>query len=204
MHTDTAIQPTFVFPIDVRSKRNRLYTTTGKIVWLSGLSGSGKSTIALLTKNHFEKFGVLCTMLDGDNLRSGINNNLSFTSNDRTENIRRAAEVAKLFMENNILTICSFITPNEEIRQIVRSIIGQENLLEVYISTSLNECERRDVKGLYKKARKGEILNFTGIDSPFEKPSRIDLEISTENRTPEACSYELIEFLNPLILGEQP
>lgn len=193
-----------IFPMDVKSKKKRLFTSVGKVVWLCGLSGSGKSTIALLTKTHFENFGVLATILDGDNLRSGINNNLSFSESNRAENIRRSAEVAKLFQENNVLTICSFITPTEEIREKVRSIIGSENLIEVYISTSVSECEKRDVKGLYKKARLGEIQNFTGINSPFERPTHIDIEIQTEGRTPEECSLELIDFLNPIVFGDQP
>jgi adenylylsulfate kinase len=206
MHTELSniLQGNNIFPMDVKSKKKRLFTSVGKVVWLCGLSGSGKSTIALLTKSHFENFGVLSTILDGDNLRSGINNNLSFSENDRIENIRRAAEVAKLFQENNVLTLCSFITPTEEIRNKVRAIIGQENLIEVYISTSISECEKRDVKGLYKKARLGEIQNFTGIDSPFERPSHIDLEIQTEGKTPHDCAVELIEYLNPIIFGDQP
>jgi adenylylsulfate kinase len=206
MHTELSniLDANNIFPMDVKSKKKRLFTSTGKVVWLCGLSGSGKSTIALLTKTYFENFGVLSTILDGDNLRSGINNNLSFSENDRIENIRRSAEVAKLFQENSILTICSFITPTEDIRTKVRSIIGSENLIEVYISTSITECEKRDVKGLYKKARQGEIQNFTGINSPFERPTHIDIEIRTEGRTPEECSIELIEYLNPIIFGDQP
>ncbi len=124
MHTEISkvANTSNIFPMDVKSKKIRLFTSVGKVVWLCGLSGSGKSTIALLTKQHFENFGVLSTILDGDNLRSGINNNLSFSESDRAENIRRSAEVAKLFQENNVLTLCSFITPTEEIREKVQNM----------------------------------------------------------------------------------
>ena len=140
------------------------------VVWATGLSGSGKSTIAKGLEALLHQNGFVCMVLDGDNVRSGINNNLGFSPDDRTENIRRIAEVAKLFLNCGIVTICSFVSPTIAIRQQAKDIIGEKDFVEVFINTPLEVCEARDVKGLYKKARKGEIKGFTGIDAPFEAP----------------------------------
>jgi adenylylsulfate kinase len=155
------------------------------VIWLTGLSGSGKSTIAnSLEKALFEN-GIQTYSLDGDSVRGGLNKGLSFSKEDRQENLRRIAEVTKLFMDAGIVVVASFISPLKEDRDLIKSIVGKENFIEVFVNTSLEECERRDVKGLYKKARKGEIENFTGISAPYENPKNPDLEIKTEEMTIE-------------------
>ena len=154
-----------------RQDKESLLHQKGVMVWFTGLSGSGKSTIAIALERELHKRGFLCRILDGDNIRSGINNNLGFTEADRVENIRRIAEVGKLFVDTGIITLAAFISPNNEIREMAASIIGKDDFLEIYVSTPITECERRDVKGLYAKARKGEIKNFTGVSAPFEAPS---------------------------------
>jgi adenylylsulfate kinase len=161
--------------------------------WMVGLSGSGKSTLATALEKVLYEKGHLTMLLDGDNLRTGINNNLGFSEEDRIENIRRAAETAKLFVQSGVVTICSFISPTESIRQMAKKIIG-DDCLEVFINAPLEVCEQRDVKGLYKKARNGEIKNFTGIDSPFEAPKSPALEIRTDQKSLEECLSDLVDF----------
>ncbi|MBC7388946.1 MAG: adenylyl-sulfate kinase [Opitutaceae bacterium] len=163
-------------------------------VWMIGLSGSGKSTLAKALEKVLHDQGYLTMLLDGDNLRGGINNNLGFSEEDRIENIRRAAETARLFVQCGIVTICSFISPTEKIREMAKRIIG-EDCLEIYINAPLEICEERDVKGLYKKARKGELKNFTGIDSPFEAPTQPDLEIHTDLNSKDECLEMLVKFV---------
>ena len=153
-----------------RKDREALLKQKGIMIWFTGLSGSGKSTLAIALEGELYKQGILCRILDGDNIRSGINNNLGFSEADRTENIRRIAEVSKLFVDCGIVTIAAFISPTHAIRRMASEIIGEDDFLEVYVSTPIEECERRDVKGLYAKARRGEIKEFTGISSPFEAP----------------------------------
>ncbi|MBT8231125.1 MAG: adenylyl-sulfate kinase [Saprospiraceae bacterium] len=156
-----------------------------KVLWFTGLSGSGKSTIAEnLEKQLFSK-GYFVQVLDGDNTRTGINKNLGFSLEDRLENIRRVAEISKLFINSGIICINSFVSPTIEIRNLAKEIIGPENFIEVFINTPLEVCEARDVKGLYKKARAGEIKGFTGIDSPFEAPENPEVEILTADQTVE-------------------
>jgi adenylylsulfate kinase len=162
--------------------------------WMVGLSGSGKSTLAKALERVLHEKGYLTMLLDGDNLRTGINNNLGFSEEDRLENIRRAAESAKLFVQCGVVTICSFISPSEKTRQMAKEIIGQD-CLEVYINAPLEVCEQRDVKGLYKKARNGLIKNFTGIDSPFEVPRSPALEIRTDQKSFEESLDELVHFV---------
>ena len=162
-----------------RQNQEKLLGQKGIVLWFTGLSGSGKSTIARALEKHLYEQGKLVKVLDGDNIRIGLNNNLSFSADDRKENIRRIAEVAKLFLDTGIITICSFISPTEESRAIARNIIGDQDFKLIFINTSLEECEKRDVKGLYKKARNGEIKGFTGIDDPFEAPKNPDLELNT-------------------------
>lgn len=154
-----------------------------KVIWLMGLSGSGKSTIAKELKRILEAKGIVTTLLDGDNLRFGLNNNLGFSDDDRIENIRRAAEVAKLFVNAGVCTICCFITPNKQAQETVVQLIPEGKLFAIYLSTSIEECEKRDVKGLYAKARAGEIKGFTGIDSAFDIPDFIHLSIDNTNQT---------------------
>lgn len=181
-----------IFPIDTVSLANKedLLEQHSIVIWLVGLSGSGKSTVATKLENSLHKMGYLTQLLDGDNLRHGINNNLSFTEEDRIENIRRTAEVAKLFANCGVVTICSFISPTEEIRNNAKAIIG-DRYFEVFVNCPIEVCELRDVKGLYKKARAGEIKNFTGIDSPFEEPTSPDLEINTATQTLDEC-YQIL------------
>ena len=162
-----------------KEKKEKLLNQKGKVVWLTGLSGSGKTTIALQLEKELYKLGFLVQILDGDNIRAGINNNLSFSEGDRTENIRRIAEVSKLFLNCGIITINCFVSPTIKMRQIAKEIIGKENYYEIFIDADLETCEKRDVKGLYKKARNGEIKNFTGIDSQYEKPNNPSLEVNT-------------------------
>lgn len=164
-----------------------------------GLSGSGKSTLAKALERDLHDRGFLTTLLDGDNLRTGINNNLGFTEADRTENIRRAAETSKLFAACGIITICSLISPTEEIRSMSKNIIGANDYFELFVNTPIEVCEQRDVKGLYKKARAGEIKNFTGIDSPFEHPKAPSLEVRTDLHSLEDCLQQILTAILPKI-----
>lgn len=162
-----------------KADKEKLLKQRGIVLWMTGLSGSGKSTLArALEFDLFEK-GYTTKLLDGDNLRTGLNNNLGFTEADRMENIRRAAEVAKLFLENGEVVICSFVSPTDEIRSLAKSIIGEQDYFDVYVNASFEECAKRDVKGLYKKALNGEIKNFTGLDAPFDAPKNPFIEIKT-------------------------
>ncbi len=162
-----------------REDKESLLGQHSVMVWFTGLSGSGKSTLAIALERELHSRGLCCRILDGDNIRSGINNNLGFSEADRVENIRRIAEISKLFVETGIITIAAFISPNNDLREMAADIIGRENFIEVYVSTPLEECERRDVKGLYAKARRGEVKNFTGISAPFEAPEHADLVLDT-------------------------
>ena len=171
------IHPIFDSSLHTKDKEE-LLNQTGLVIWMVGLSGSGKSTLAKGLENRLHELGHLTMLLDGDNLRTGINNNLGFTDDDRSENIRRAAEVAKLFAYNGIITICSFISPTEVIRNEAKKIIG-DKYCEVFVNCPIEICEQRDVKGLYAKVRNGEIKNFTGIDSPFERPMHPSIEVHT-------------------------
>ena len=182
------------FHID-REERNKLNGHNSFVVWFTGLSGSGKSTLANLVEKKLFEAGIKTFSLDGDNVRSGLNKDLKFTQEDREENLRRIAEVAKLFIESGTLVIASFISPLKKDRDYLKSIIGLENFIEVFVNTSLEECERRDVKGLYKKARAGEIKNFTGIDAPYENPGNPDLEVKTEKETLEDALKRIVLHL---------
>lgn len=162
-----------------REDKESLLGQKGIMIWFTGLSGSGKSTVAMGVERELHARGILCRILDGDNIRAGINNNLGFSEEDRTENIRRIAEIGKLFVQTGIVTLACFVSPTNDIRHMAREIVGKEDFLEVYISTPIEECERRDVKGLYARARRGEVKNFTGISAPFEKPDHADVSIDT-------------------------
>ncbi len=173
-----------------------------KVIWFTGLSGSGKSTISEAILGKFENINQKAIILDGDKLRNGINKDLGFSIEDRVENIRRVAEIAKLFLSVGIVPICAFISPTEKIRELAKNIIGEANFIEIYVSTPFEICEERDVKGLYKKARLGQIEDFTGISSPYEKPKNAKFMIDTSNQTIEesvnicferVLSYILIE-----------
>jgi adenylylsulfate kinase len=166
---------------------------------MTGLSGSGKSTIAIALERELHEMGILCRILDGDNIRTGIGNNLGFSADDRRENIRRVAEIARLFLNTGIVTICSFVSPTREIRKLASDIIGPENFFEVYVNASFEVCEQRDVKGLYKKARAGEIRDFTGLDAPFEAPEEAFLELRTDEQDLQTCKSELLAAILPKI-----
>ena len=182
-----------------RQDKEELLKQKSVMIWFTGLSGSGKSTIAIALERELHKRGLLCRILDGDNIRSGINNNLGFSETDRVENIRRIAEVSKLFIDTGIITIAAFISPNDDIRDMAADIIGKEHFLEIYVSTPLEECERRDVKGLYAKARTGEIKNFTGISAPFEVPKNPTLSLDTSKLTLEESINKLLELILPMV-----
>lgn len=183
-----------------REEKELLLKQRSVMVWFTGLSGSGKSTIAIALERELHKRGLLCRILDGDNIRSGINNNLGFSAADRIENIRRIAEVSKLFIDTGVITIAAFISPNNELREMASSIIGKENFLEIYVNTPIEECERRDVKGLYAKARKGEIKDFTGVSAPFEAPEHPALSLDTSALSLEESVNKLLEMILPKVI----
>lgn len=178
-----------------RQDKEALLGQHGVMVWFTGLSGSGKSTIALGVERELHQRGILCRILDGDNIRAGINSNLGFTAEDRRENIRRITEVGKLFVQTGIVTLACFVSPTIEIRQMAQDIIGPDDFLEVYVSTPIEECERRDVKGLYARARRGEVKNFTGISAPFEPPLHPALDIDTSVLTLEESIRPVVQLI---------
>lgn len=178
-----------------RQDKESLLGQRGIMIWFTGLSGSGKSTVAMGVERELHAQGILCRILDGDNVRAGINNNLGFSAEDRIENIRRIAEIGKLFVQTGVVTLACFVSPTNDIRQMAREIVGEKDFLEVYISTPIEECERRDVKGLYARARKGEVKNFTGISAPFEAPVSADIDIDTSKIPLEESVRTLTELI---------
>ena len=181
-----------------RQEREARLNQRSKVLWLTGLSGSGKSTIAKYLERLLFEEGYLPQVLDGDNIRFGINNNLSFSAEDRLENIRRIAEISKLYLHTGVICINSFISPSREMRDLARSIVGAEDFVEIYINAPIEVCEARDVKGLYQKARAGLIKGFTGIDDPYEAPENPNLEIRTDQLTIEASAVLIMDYLRPL------
>ena len=192
-----------IFPIfdDILQKKDKetLLQQHAKVIWMTGLSGSGKTTIAKGVEMHLHSNGILNQLLDGDNVRVGISNNLTFSSEDRTENIRRIAEVSKLFINCGVVTLNCFVSPIIEIRNLAKDIIGKENFIEVYINASVETCEVRDVKGLYEKARKGEIKDFTGISAPFEAPENPEIEINTSELSIDESVQKVLDYILPKI-----
>ena len=182
-----------------RKEKEQLLNQTAKVIWMTGLSGSGKSTIAIALEKELVQKGFLTQVLDGDNIRTGINNNLGFSDADRTENIRRIAEVSKLFVNCGVITINCFVSPTNAIRNAAKEIIGKEDFVEVFIDTPIEVCEQRDVKGLYKKARAGEIKDFTGINAPFEAPENAAIVVKTANKTVEESVNTILGQILPLI-----
>lgn len=178
-----------------REDKEQLLGQKGVMIWFTGLSGSGKSTVALGVERELHQRGILCRILDGDNIRAGINNNLGFSEEDRRENIRRIAEIGKLFVHTGIVTLACFVSPTNEIRQMAKEIIGEEDFKEVFVSTPIEECERRDVKGLYARARRGEVKDFTGISAPFEAPENPALSIDTSKLTLEESVNKVFELI---------
>lgn len=180
-----------------RDDKEQLLRQRGMMLWFTGLSGSGKSTVAIALERELHSRGLLCRILDGDNIRSGINNNLGFSAEDRVENIRRIAEVGRLFVDTGIITIAAFISPNNQLREMAAEIIGKDDFVEVFVSTPLEECEKRDVKGLYAKARRGEIKNFTGISAPFEAPEHPDITLDTSKLPVEESVKIFLDYVLP-------
>lgn len=183
-----------------REDKEKLLNQKGVCFWLTGLSGSGKTSIATSFSKRLHNMGIITQVLDGDNIRIGINNNLSFSETDRLENIRRTSEIGKLFIESGIVTICCLVSPTKKMREQAKLIIGEKDFHEIYIDTNLEECKKRDTKGLYAKAIKGEIKNFTGISSPYEKPISPNLVIPTEKISIEESSKILYNFATTLII----
>ena len=188
-----------IFPIFdrmlTRADKESLLGQHGVMLWFTGLSGSGKSTVAVALECELHRRGLLCRLLDGDNIRSGINAGLGFSEEDRRENIRRIAEVGKLFVDTGIITVASFVSPTRELRDLARHIVGEADFKEIYVSTPLAECERRDVKGLYARARRGEIKDFTGISAPFEAPAHPDLSLDTSRLSVEESVARILALL---------
>ncbi|MBC3845179.1 adenylyl-sulfate kinase [Winogradskyella echinorum] len=178
-----------------KADREKLNDHRSFLIWFTGLSGSGKSTLANLVEVELHKKGISTFSLDGDNIRQGINKDLSFSPEDRTENIRRIAEIGHLMINAGVITLAAFVSPYIKDRENIKSIVGTDNFIEIYVNTSLEECEKRDVKGLYKKARSGEIKNMTGISAPYEAPKNPDLEIITDNQSVEDSTQTVLNFI---------
>ena len=198
MSSATNIHPIF-HRILQRSDKQHLLKQTARVIWLTGLSGSGKSTIAEGLEKKLHENNFLTQILDGDNIRAVINSNLGFSEVDRLENIRRIAEVSKLFLNCSVITINSFVSPTNDVRKLAKEIIGENDFIEIFINCPLEICEQRDVKGLYAKARKGEIKDFTGITAPFEAPVAPSLEIKSNELTIEESVEKIFSFILPLI-----
>lgn len=182
------------YQVSVKDRR-RLNNHNSFLLWFTGLSGSGKSTIANVVEQQLHKQGIKTYTLDGDNIRKGINNDLAFSPEDRTENIRRIAETANLMVDAGLVVLAAFVSPYKKDRENIKNIVKDVNFVEIFINTSVEECERRDVKGLYKKARAGEIKNMTGISAPYEAPQNPDIEIKTEDFTVEQAVNKIIKHI---------
>jgi adenylylsulfate kinase len=178
-----------------RADREKKLGQRGFVLWFTGLSGSGKSTIANAVEQQLFDSGYKTYTLDGDNIRQGINKGLTFTAKDRAENLRRIAEVAKLFVDSGQICMAAFVSPTRADRKIVKDIIGEKDFIEVFVDTPLEVCEQRDVKGLYAKARKGEIKNFTGISAPYEAPENPQVQVKTENKSIEDSAKEVFNYI---------
>jgi len=182
-----------------REEKEKKLKQIARVIWFTGLPCSGKTTLALGIEQELFRMGFLCQVLDGDNVRCGINRNLGFSVSDRMENIRRISEVSKLFLSAGVITINAFVSPTEEIRNMARSIIGSDDFIEIFLNPSVEECERRDVKGMYRKARNGQIQDFTGVNAPFEIPVNPALEIDTGNMAVDESVRTILDFILPRI-----
>ncbi len=187
------IHPTNIYL--TRSDKEQYLKQKAKVIWITGLSGSGKSTLAHGLERKLAESGYFTQVLDGDNIRSGINKNLGFTEEDRTENIRRIAEVNKLFLNCGIITINAFVSPTNDIRHMAREIIGTKDFIEIFVDASFETCTKRDPKGLYKKALAGEIKNFTGLDSPFDRPDNAEVTINTDKLSIEEGIEKALKYV---------
>ncbi|MCD8276257.1 MAG: adenylyl-sulfate kinase [Alistipes sp.] len=185
--------------MESREEKEQHLGQHGLTIWFTGLSGSGKSTVAVALERELSSLGYMSRILDGDNVRSGINSDLGFSEADRRENIRRIAEVCKLFTDTGIITLAAFVSPTTALRKLAREIVGKEHFFEIYVSTPLEECEHRDVKGLYAKARSGALPEFTGITAPFEKPEHPELQLDTTHLSVEKCVRRIVRAIIPII-----
>jgi len=179
-----------------KSQRELLHGHKAYLLWFTGLSGSGKSTLANLVEIELHKKGISTYILDGDNIRQGINKDLGFAPQDRSENIRRIAEISNLMLDAGVVTFAAFVSPYSKDREAVKQIVGPDNFIEIFVNTSLEQCVRRDVKGLYKKARAGEIKNMTGISAPYQAPINPDVEVVTDDQTIQESIAIIMQFLN--------
>ncbi len=187
-----------IHPTDIyltRSDKENYLNQNAKVIWITGLSGSGKSTLASGLEKALAERGYFTQVLDGDNIRSGINKNLGFTENDRTENIRRIAEINKLFLNCGIITLNAFVSPTNDIRHMAKEIVGSDDFIEIFVDAKFDTCADRDPKGLYKKAIAGEIKNFTGLDAPFDRPDDSDITINTDELTIEEGIQKALEYV---------
>ncbi len=196
----------FIFPFNSKityEQRKVAMMQEPKLIWLTGLSGSGKTTLALRLEHYFFCKGFKVFMLDGDNIRNGLSKDMGFTEEDRKENLRRVGEVSKLMLDAGLIVISAFISPYAEEREAVKNIVGEERFIEVYVNCSVEVCEQRDVKGLYAKARKGIIPNFTGVSAPYEPPGIPDVEVRTADETIEASLHKIVKVVEPIIKPEK-
>lgn len=182
-----------------REEKEKKLNQNARVLWFTGLSGSGKTSLAVALEKKLWEKGFFCQLLDGDNIRSGINKNLTFSESDRIENVRRIAEISKLFLNCGVICLNCFVSPTIEMRKMAKEIIGEKDFIEIFVNTPVELCEQRDVKGLYAKARQGSIRNFTGIQDGYENPPKPDIEVKTENKSIEQCVEELLNKLLPKI-----
>ena len=191
-----------IFPFETKIsnlQRRKMMMQEPHLVWLTGFSGSGKTTLALRLEHYLFHRGYKAFLLDGDNVRNGLSKDLGFTEEDRKENLRRIGEVSKLMLDAGLIVICAFISPYKSERQAIREIAGENRFIEVYVNCPLNVCEERDIKGLYAKARKGIISDFTGISAPYEIPLNPDIELKTNEESIEKCVSKIIQLVEPKI-----
>ena len=195
----------YIFPFDTKIsnlQRKNMMMQEPHLIWLTGLSGSGKTSLALRLEHYLFHHGYKAFLLDGDNVRTGLNKDLGFTEEDRKENLRRIGEVAKLMLDAGIIVISAFISPYKTERKAVKEIVGEDRFIEVYVNCPVNVCEERDIKGLYQKARQGIIPHFTGITAPYETPATPDIEVRTNEETIDTSLDKIIHFIEPLIQAD--
>ena len=195
----------YIFPFDTKIsnlQRKNMMMQEPHLIWLTGLSGSGKTSLALRLEHYLFHHGYKAFLLDGDNVRTGLNKDLGFTEEDRKENLRRIGEVAKLMLDAGIIVISAFISPYKTERKAVKEIVGEDRFIEVYVNCPVNVCEERDIKGLYQKARQGIIPHFTGISAPYEAPATPDIEVRTNEETIDTSLDKIIHFIEPLIQAD--